>query len=204
MVADSAAVPCSTSVAADLTFPDALTGTADEAARRLLGCHLIRELDGARLVVRVVEVEAYDQNDPASHTFHGKSHRNRAMFGPAGHAYIYLTYGMYHCINVTAGVDGFGSGVLLRAAEPLEGTGIIEERRGKRGPTALNGPAKLCMALGIDMDLYGHDLTRPPLRIELAGLKPGEHVDATERIGISKAVERRRRYIIEGNLYLSR
>lgn len=183
---------------------DPLAGSADEAARSLLGCHLIRQIGDDRIVVRIVEVEAYDQNDPASHSFHGQSARNRAMFGPAGHAYIYFTYGMYYCLNITAGVEGFGAGVLIRAVEPLEGMDSIERRRGRTGPDCVNGPAKLCLALDIDMSLYGHDLALPPLQLERSSLRRGERVAAAERIGISKAVERLRRYGIAGNPYLSR
>lgn len=184
-------------------LPACLSGDTDYAARGLLGCLLIRELDEGLIVARIVEVEAYDQNDPASHTFHGESKRNRAMFGPSGHAYIYFTYGMYHCFNITAGKQGFGSGVLIRAVEPLQGMDIIERRRGRRGPSCVNGPAKLCMALNIDDALYGHDLTLPPLQVRADGLRVGEHIESTTRIGISKAVDRRRRYVIAGNPYLS-
>ncbi|MCH4209447.1 DNA-3-methyladenine glycosylase [Bifidobacterium sp.] len=184
-------------------FPQFLDQGADAAARALLGCHIVRILDGVRIVVRIVETEAYDQLDPASHTFHGKSERNRAMFGPAGHAYIYFTYGMHYCLNVTAAAEGFGAGALIRAVEPVEGAEIIERRRERTGVDCTNGPAKLCKALGIDKALYGHDLRLPPLSLEQAELRPSERIAATPRIGISKAAERQRRFIIPGNPYLS-
>jgi DNA-3-methyladenine glycosylase len=209
-------------------FPQFLAQDADSVARALLGCHIVRILDdepvdepvGAhdagrvsgradkhtpeRIVVRIVETEAYDQLDPASHTFHGKSERNRAMFGPAGHAYIYFTYGMHYCLNVTAATEGFGAGALIRAVEPVEGMEIIERRRGRKGADCVNGPAKLCKALDIDKTLYGHDLRLPPLSLEQAELRPGERIEVTPRIGISKAAERQRRFVIAGNPYLSR
>jgi DNA-3-methyladenine glycosylase len=209
-------------------FPQFLAQDADSVARALLGCRIVRILDDEpvdksidehdaecvagradkhapeRIVVRIVETEAYDQLDPASHTFHGKSERNRAMFGPAGHAYIYFTYGMHYCLNVTAATEGFGAGALIRAVEPVEGMEIIERRRGRKGADCVNGPAKLCKALDIDKTLYGHDLRLPPLSLEQAGLRPGERVEVTARIGISKATERQRRFIIAGNPYLSR
>lgn len=314
-------------------FPDFLDSDADTVARRLLGCLLVRDIDGFRVTTRIVETEAYDQLDPASHTFHGKSERNRAMFGPAGHAYIYLIYGMHYCMNVTAFEDGFGAGALIRAVEPvsaveiadlsvgnvgtlgsvarvatdaakidgdvssrlrardagavggvetvkgavaeringgvgddssveaeaeakgaagadmvvgsegkaaandvatLTGIGVgaygvagdeadadvhahadidalrniesfvARRRPGRRARDCFNGPAKLCKTLGIDMALYDHDLREPPLRLESAPLRPGERIKSTERIGITKAKDRPRRFVIAGSPYLSR
>lgn len=185
---------------------DLLIHGADEAAAGLLGCLLVRDWpDGTRSTVRIVETEAYDQNDPASHTYHGRSERNRAMFGPAGHAYVYFTYGMHYCVNVTAGADGFGCGVLIRAGEPVEGIEHMRALRGGRtGVELTNGPAKLCQALAIDKSLYGHDLRMPPLRLVRASLREGERIGCTPRIGISKAADRPRRLIIIGNPYVSK
>ena len=187
-------------------FPmELLTQGADHAAAALLGCLLVRDWpDGTRSAVRIVETEAYDQNDPASHTYHGRSERNRAMFGPAGHAYVYFTYGMHYCVNVTAGADGFGCGVLIRAGEPVEGIEHMQQLRGGRSGVELtNGPAKLCQALAIDTSLYGHNLRMPPLRLVRASLREGERIGCTPRIGISKAAHRPRRLIIMGNPYVS-
>lgn len=185
---------------------DLLIHGADEAAAGLLGCLLVRDWpDGTRSAVRIVETEAYDQNDPASHTYHGRSERNRAMFGPAGHAYVYFTYGMHYCVNVTAGADGFGCGVLIRAGEPVEGIEHMRALRGGRtGVELTNGPAKLCQALAIDTSLYGHDLSTAPLRLVRASLREGERIARTPRIGISKAADRPRRLIIMGNPYVSK
>lgn len=193
-------------------FPDWLGHPVEEVARRLLGCVLVRDLPAtedrpaARVRVRIVETEAYDQTDPASHAYHGKLQRNRALFGPSGHCYVYFTYGMWHCLNVTAGQDGFGAGALIRAVEPVDerSRAILEARRGKTGPMATNGPAKLCEALGIDAGLYGHDLREPPLRLVEGGLEPGEQVQVTARIGIRQAADWPRRYAIRGNAYVSR
>ena len=174
---------------------------ADRMAISLLGSLIVRDFDdGTRIVARIVETEAYDQTDPASHTYHGRSQRNRAMFGPARHAYIYVSHGIHHCMNVTAGPDGFGAGALVRAAQVVEGVpAAIRNRGGHDGKALANGPAKLCQALRIGMDLYGHDLDQPPLRVVDAPLRDGERIVCSPRIGISKAKERRRRYFIDSD-----
>ncbi len=167
---------------------DFLRGPVADVAPQLLGCVLERELDGQLLRGRIVEVEAYDQTDAASHSYRGKTERTAVMFGPAGHLYVYFTYGMHYCCNIVVGEDGYGAAVLLRALEPLDGLDVMRERRGGRPDAELtNGPAKLCQAFGIDRGLSGHDLHQPPLR-----LLPGEPVAmgdvlATPRIGISQA-----------------
>ncbi len=178
---------------------------AKEGAKYLLGCILKRTLvDGPVVSVRIVETESYHQEDPASHTFHGQSPRNSAMFGKPGHAYIYFTYGMHWCFNVTAGSVGYGAGILIRAAEPLEGTDVMAQNRKIEDIHQLtNGPAKLAQALLIDKTLYGHDLKNPPLQIfepENRNFK----VVSTTRIGISKAVDEIARFYIEGNPFVSK
>jgi len=197
-------------------FPDFLENPSDVAAPLLLGCTLTRTItlngEKHKLVARIVETEAYDQDDPASHAFGGPSERNAAMFGPAGHLYVYVSYGMHHCCNVVCGPEGFGSGCLVRAVEPLEGTAAMRELReaGRvyKHPLKLhnltNGPGKVCAALGIDKGLYGHDLTNEPLVLEFAPLLPGETMGRSPRVGISKNIDAPKRFFIEGNALVSR
>ena len=205
-------------------FPDFLENPSDVAAPLLLGCTLTRTItlngEKHKLVVRIVETEAYDQDDPASHAFGGPSERNAAMFGPAGHLYVYVSYGMHHCCNVVCGPEGFGSGCLVRAVEPLEGVEVMRElreagragkeqaERARKHPLKLrdltNGPGKVCAALGIDKELYGHDLTVEPLVLEFAPLLPGETIGRSPRVGISKNIDAPKRFFIEGNEFVSR
>ena len=205
-------------------FPDFLENPSDVAAPLLLGCTLTRTItlngEKHKLVARIVETEAYDQDDPASHAFGGPSDRNAAMFGPAGHLYVYVSYGMHHCCNVVCGPEGFGSGCLVRAVEPLEGVEVMHELReaGRAGkaqagrvrkhPLKLrdltNGPGKVCAALGIDKTLYGHDLTAEPLVLDFAPLLPGETIGRSPRVGISKNADAPKRFFIEGNEFVSR
>ena len=191
-----------------LVFPDFLDRPVDQAARMLLGCLIIRdyESDGAQARVRIVETEAYDQNDPASHAYHGRSARNDALFGPSGRMYVYFTYGMHYCLNISCQEDGFGAGVLIRACQPMQGLGLLRSHRHGRHPDRdlTNGPAKLCQALDIDKRNYGHDLRKPPIRLAAAELAQDEAITATPRIGISHAKETLRRFVIAGNPYLSR
>lgn len=177
---------------------------AEEAARRLLGCELLREIDGQTIRVRIVETEAYDQTDEASHTFNGRTKRNDAMFKSAGHMYVYFTYGMHHCCNVVCGPDGVGSGVLIRAVEPVEGKELIEARRNMTGINVTNGPGKICQALGIDRSMSGHYLVDSPIRLVKKPPLPSEEVTVGPRIGISKAVHELRRFYETGNRYVSK
>jgi len=205
-------------------FPDFLENPSDVAAPLLLGCTLTRTItlngEQHKLVARIVETEAYDQDDPASHAFGGPSDRNAAMFGPAGHLYVYVSYGMHHCCNVVCGPEGFGSGCLVRAVEPLDGVEVMRELReaGRAGkaqagpvrkhPLKLrdltNGPGKVCAALGIDKELYGHELTVEPLVLEFAPLLPRETIGRSPRVGISKNIDAQKRFFIEGNEFVSR
>ena len=197
-------------------FPDFLENPSDVAAPLLLGCTLTRTItlngEKHKLVTRIVETEAYDQDDPASHAFGGPGERNAAMFGPAGHLYVYVSYGMHHCCNVVCGPEGFGSGCLVRAVEPLEGIEVMRELReagrARKHPLKLrdltNGPGKVCAALGIDKALYGHDLTVEPLVLDFAPLLAGETIGRSPRVGISKNVDAPKRYFIEGNAFVSR
>ncbi len=197
-------------------FPYFLENPSDVAAPLLLGCTLTRTItlngEKHKLVARIVETEAYDQDDPASHAFGGLSERNAAMFGPAGHLYVYVSYGMHHCCNVVCGPEGFGSGCLVRAVEPLEGVEMMRELReaghAYKHPLKLrdltNGPGKVCAALGIDKELYGHDLTVEPLVLDFAPLLLVETIGCSSRVGISKNADAQKRFFIEGNAFVSR
>ncbi len=178
--------------------------TAIDAARRLLGCELLSTVNNNQVRVRIVEVEAYDQNDEASHTFNGHTKRNDAMFLSAGHMYVYLSYGIHYCCNIVCGPEGFGSGVLVRAVEPLEGEQIIEARRGTSGVNMTNGPGKVCQALSINRQLSGHYLANQPIQLIKRPSLADDKVAVKTRVGISKATAELRRFYILGNRYVSK
>lgn len=182
-----------------------LEGDVVAVAQRLLGCELVRVLDGHELRASIVETEAYHQSDAASHSFKGETPRTSVMFGPPGRVYVYFTYGMHYCMNIVTGVVGEGSAVLIRAIEPLDGLAIMERnRKGLSGVQVSNGPAKACQALGVDKSLNGHALHEPPLQLKVRpALKPHTIVAAT-RIGISKDVHRLWRFYCKGNPFVSR
>lgn len=164
-------------------------------ARRLLGTLLIREeADGGATVLRIIETEAYRETDPASHSFRGPTPRSRVMFGPPGHAYVYLTYGLHHCVNVSCEPAGVGSAVLLRAGLALTNRELIRERRGPgpRERDLLAGPGRLTQALAIDRGHDGADLCVPgaPLWLGTDGYLPGEDtVVSGPRVGIREAAD---------------
>lgn len=187
------------------TLAQMLAVPAADAARRLLGCVLERELDGKIVRVKIVETEAYDQTDAASHSYKGRTPRTDIMFGPAGFLYVYFTYGMHYCCNIVTGHDGEGAAVLIRAVEPLEGLDALQQRRpGRSGVELTNGPAKLCQALAIDKRMNGHDLTESPLTLRLRLPLPASAVQVTPRIGISQAKDVPWRFYIKGSDYISR
>lgn len=187
-----------------MNFPDFLAEPADTVAELLLGCEFERTIEGEVLRVRIVETEAYDEDDPASHAFNGPTASNAALFGESGQLYVYFTYGMHHCCNVVCREVGYGAGALIRAAEPLDGLAQMERRRGRSGRELTNGPGKLCQALGVDRSLTHHDLRLTPMRLLGGSLSPGESVTRTTRIGITRAVDRPRRFYITDNPYVSR
>lgn len=184
---------------------DFLKGSANQVARQLLGCELERTINGQTIRVRIVETESYDQDDEASHAFGGKTKRNSVMYGAAGHLYVYFTYGMHYCCNIVTGFAGYGSGVLIRAVEPLEGELVMEtNRHGISGANVSNGPAKLCQALEIDMRMSGHDLETTPLKLIAKYPLTDSKIVKTTRVGISKAKEFKRRFYIKNNPYVSK
>lgn len=182
-----------------------LSGLSVDAAHRLLGGRLIREINGKMLIGKIVETEAYDQSDAASHSYKGETPRTRIMFGPAGFAYVYFTYGMHYCFNVTTGLPGHGSAVLIRALEPLAGIETMQQHRAREEMTKLtNGPAKLCQALAIDRTFNGHNLTLAPLRIDLGPQIGNEHVIQTTRIGITRDTDKPWRFYIKDSSFVSK
>lgn len=177
---------------------------ASEVAPLLLGCELERIIDGHTLRARIVETEAYDQTDVASHSYKGSTPRTEVMFGPAGYLYVYFTYGMHYCCNIVTGPSGHGAAVLLRALEPLNGEEIMAERRGRGGHEATNGPAKLCQAFGINRDLNGHDLRREPLRLLVPANRARQNIVQTTRIGISRGHDVPWRFYLKDNPFVSK
>jgi len=174
-------------------------------APRLLGCELVRTTDKGTIRVRIVETEAYDQTDTASHSFKGITPRTEVMFGPAGFLYVYFTYGMHYCCNVVTGKVGEGSAVLIRAVEPIEGEALIRSRRNvDQLIDTTNGPAKLCQALDIDKTMNGHDLRAGELQLKLHDpILPNDIVQTT-RIGISQAKDVPWQFYIKNNPYVSK
>lgn len=187
----------------DRAIFDFLNLPASEAAPRLLGCLVEREVDGRKLVGRIVETEAYDQTDAASHSYRGRTPRTDIMFGPAGHLYVYYTYGMHYCCNIVTGNEGVGSAVLIRAIEPVEGEEYMAELRGKTGIEMTNGPAKFCQAFAIGRRLNGHDLQQPPLKLVVKSSLKDDQIGISGRIGISTAKDTPWRFFIIENPYVS-
>lgn len=181
---------------------------AHEVAQRLIGVTLLVDGVGGR----IVETEAYDQTDAASHTFGGPTARNAAMFGPPGCAYVYRSYGLHWCINTVCRESGHGAGVLLRALEPTHGIATMQVRRGLQDVRLLcAGPGRLAQALGIDASFNGRPLHLPPFALlEPAAATAGSdaarpiEVVTGPRIGISKAIDVPWRFGLRGSRYLSR
>jgi DNA-3-methyladenine glycosylase len=175
-----------------------------ELARFLIGKVVIRDLPEGRMVGRIVETEAYLHGDAAAHSFVGETRRNRSLFGERGHAYVYISYGIHHMLNVVGGTPGIGTGVLIRAAEPLEGIELMQARRGLNTITDLaRGPGKLAQALEITLGLSDTDMTvEGPLwlgRID----RPAGEIGVSVRIGITKEADRPLRFYERGSKFVS-
>ena len=173
----------------DTSARSRLAVPAIEAARLLLGSVLTHDDGGEPVSVRVTEVEAYlGEEDPGSHAFRGRTARNNTMFGPAGHLYVYFTYGMHYCANVVCGEEGQATGLLLRGGEIVGGIETARERR-RRPRTDLDlarGPARLAQALGINRALDGADVFAAPLHLELPQSPvPQALVSSGPRVGVS-------------------
>jgi DNA-3-methyladenine glycosylase len=219
-----------------------------KVAKELLGRYLVVEKGGEYVSGKIVETEAYiGPDDPASHAYRGMTPRNKVMFGDPGYAYVYLTYGMHHCLNFVTEKKGFPAAVLIRALEPVDGIEIMRRRRNtenlllgrglvlKARPEGLNprpslrtgsvdsnevqplsehgktedlrnltnGPAKLCQALGIDRTLNGADLCSDTIFVEDRGEEAGKIVSSS-RIGIKEGKDKKWRFYIENNEFVSR
>lgn len=175
-------------------------------ARALLGRVLVCDLASTRLAARIVEVEAYrGARDPASHAYRGRTARNAVMFGRAGHAYIYFSYGMHHCVNVVCGREGVAAAVLLRAMAPLAGEALMRRRRGVQDrERLLRGPGCVAQALGLSREHDGMDLVRGPVWIaDAPARREGRALASGVRIGVRVGTELPWRFWLAGHRCVS-
>jgi DNA-3-methyladenine glycosylase len=176
-----------------------------EVAPALLGSVLRHVTDEGEVAVRLTEVEAYaGADDPGSHAYRGRTPRNAVMFGPAGHLYVYFTYGMHHCCNVVVGTEGAASAVLLRAGEVVEGVELARSRRpGSTDRDLARGPARLCNALAIDGRHNGADLSTGELTLALGDGPVADEVRHGPRVGLREAADRPWRFWLAGEVTVS-
>jgi DNA-3-methyladenine glycosylase len=178
---------------------DFFARSVHEVAPELIGATLLFDGVGGT----IVEVEAYDQDDPASHSFRGRTARTASMFGPAGHAYVYRSYGVHWCLNLVCAPGGKAEAALVRALEPTHGLEAMRARRGVEAGRALcSGPGKLCQALGITRSQDGLPLDEPPF--ELLARESQPRLAVGIRVGITRAVDQPWRYGLAGSPFLSR
>ena len=195
-------------------------------AKDLLGKYLVRQLGQIMLIGKIVEVEAYlGEKDPASHAYRGKTTRNEVMFKNGGHLYVYFTYGMHFCANIVTEEEGIGHAVLLRAVEPIKGIEVMKRKRKftrqKDPPDSwrassgqasdemdyrmlTNGPAKLCQAFGIERTENGTDLLGSVIFLSEGEKTPPSYIVSTTRIGITNGSEKKWRFYLKGNPFVSR
>lgn len=189
---------------AEYLAPSFFNRSTIEVAKALLGCYLINETKEGTTIGKIVETEAYLSNDPASHSFNGKTKRNEPMFSHPGTIYIYFTYGMYHCFNIATKEKGIGEAVLIRSLEPIKGIELMKKRRKTDNIKELcNGPAKLVQALGISKELNNSQINSSSLKI----LQPDDNkikIIKTRRVGISKGADLPLRFFIKDNNFISK
>ncbi|MGE4063501.1 MAG: DNA-3-methyladenine glycosylase [Rhodospirillaceae bacterium] len=188
----------------ELIRRDEYPATAIVQAKWLLGKLVVRHTAGGVMIGRIVETEAYLHNDAAAHSFRGMTPRNRSLFLEKGHAYVYIAYGVSMMLNVSAGKEGVGTGVLIRALDPVTGIELMEKNRGLSKRLDLTrGPGRLAQALAVDLSLQGHDLCRRgPLWLGKDGHKVGA-IGKSKRIGITKNAEPLLRFYVKGNPFVS-
>ena len=176
-----------------------------KVAEELLGKYLVVNKRNKSLSGKIVETEAYiGSDDPACHASRGMTPRNRVMFGPPGHAYIYFTYGMYHCLNLVTEKEGFPAAVLIRAIEPAQGMELMMRRRGtKKIKNLTSGPGKLCQALSLDRSLNGEDLCYGRIWVENRGVRAGK-IKSTSRVGINQGKNKKWRFYILDSEFVSK
>jgi DNA-3-methyladenine glycosylase len=183
-----------------------------QVARDLLGKYLVRRYRGKSLAGKIVEAEAYCEGDPASHSYRGKTKRNELMFRGGGHLYVYFTYGMHFCANVVTRKEGVGEAVLVRAVEPINGLEVMMKMRFSRHQSTThqsplnitNGPAKFCEAFGIAREQNGTDLLGNEIYI-LKGEKISlSRIGRSARIGVTNGREKKRRFFVKGNPWVSK
>ena len=196
-------------------------GNTVEIAKELIGMHLVRIIDETTVTCRIVETEAYREDDPASHSYSGPTDRCRIMFDQGGVLYVYRSYGVHYCINVVTEAKGIGCAVLIRGVEPLGEKSFLWGRRFPDEPLLTdrdtpsnrprrsmsdltNGPGKLSVALGITSVMNGHRLDREPFVLSSRSEGDKPRVSSSRRIGISRAKERRWRFYETGNRFVSR
>src|SRR5690606_1269437 len=178
----------------------------EQVARDLLGCIVACRSPDGLTAGRIVETEAYlGPHDPACHAVAGRTPRTHWLFGPPGTAYVYFIYGVHWCLNAVTREEGYGSAVLVRAVEPMEGIALMRARRGvERDRDLTNGPGKLCQAMGITGAHDGLSLADSALTIHPGAPLPDEQVSVTPRIGITKAADWPLRWVVTENLFVSR
>jgi DNA-3-methyladenine glycosylase len=184
-----------------LSAQELLAGSVHDVARGLLGWTFLHDGVGGR----IVEVEAYSPDDPASHAFRGRTPRNASMFEAAGTLYVYRSYGIHWCVNVACEAVGVGAAVLLRALEPTHGLEEMRKRRGNVADRALcAGPGRLTQALGIDRSSDGLSILEPPFALTRPPGAAAVDVQVTPRVGLTKAVELPWRYVVKDSPWTSR
>jgi DNA-3-methyladenine glycosylase len=182
-----------------LLHPEDFAGSSEKVAAELIGAVLLVDGVGGR----IVETEAYDRADPASHSFSGPTPRNESMFGPPGRAYVYRSYGIHWCLNFVCREEGHGAGVLIRAIEPLQGIDVMRARRGLDDVRLLaSGPGRVGQALAITHELNGMRLDRAPFKVFTR--EQDYEVVTGPRIGLTKAIEVHWRFGLAGSRFVSR